>query len=103
MNTQEMLGLAAKAAGKLLVSGVTDNVKGVFTTLGWWNPLEDDGDCARMEAAIGINVMWGLHFVSVERNRRGVYESYENHPNDRTRVRRYASTRLAAEIGKDMP
>ena len=73
-----------------------------------WNPDTDDGDCARMEAALGINVEWYSDSVVVskrERHRspRVRAASYASHGGDRNAARRDASLQLAAAIGKARP
>lgn len=66
MDTREQLKLAAKAAG--YDYEYTDHTgHGEFEQhqirneqgyLVDWNPRVDDGDCARMETAIGISAEW---------------------------------------------
>jgi len=64
-----------------------------------WNPLRDDGDCARMEAHLKLNVEWCGSFVLVtdtETNAR-CSEHFVSHDDDQA-ARRIASVRVAAEI-----
>lgn len=65
-----------------------------------WNPLTDDGDCARMEAACGITVRWNetLCFAN-KASWKPQAELYADHNNDRNAARRRASTRAAAALG----
>lgn len=65
-----------------------------------WNPKHDDGDCARMEAQLGINVSWdtdcaeATHWPMVE------YANFKDHNGDKNAARRAASLAVAAEIGR---
>lgn len=61
-----------------------------------WAPLTDDGDEARLEAALGLDVVWASDHVMV-----GDYEceSYSSHNGDKQKARRRAGVRAAAEIG----
>lgn len=113
MSDREMLELAAKAAGLNLQDWrFVDNLcyTGLVlyfneeTTINRWNPLEDDGDCARMECALELGINISDFNVTVT-GKGGVYvdEYYKHHYGDKDKARRYASTRLAAEIGKAMP
>lgn len=56
MTDRELLEAAARAAGKNLISGHPDDPRGVFTTLGWWNPLTDDGDALRLACKLNLRV-----------------------------------------------
>lgn len=115
MTDREMLELAAKAAGlrfawePALRADDTESLEPiVFSDTGfgeYWNPLTDDGDEARLEAALGINIQWdkasvyaahfgNMEFVTVER--------YADHGGDKQAARRLAGVRAAAEIGKSM-
>lgn len=57
-NERELLELAAKAAGHEF--GWIHDLPRIKCEYGWqtWDPLQDDGDCARMEAALDIDVEW---------------------------------------------
>lgn len=73
-----------------------------------WNPLTDDGDCARLEAALGIDVeWWGVGVIA--RKLRGlphpdivVRMLFDDRGGDRNAARRAASVAVAAEIGRQM-
>lgn len=71
-----------------------------------WNPLTDDGDLARLEAALEIDVSWISKTVTSQRLSGAVIcsvsESFSVHGNDRQKARRYASVRVAAAIGEGM-
>ncbi len=120
MTDREMLEFAAKAAG---VPGKY-NSEETCTTIGWqtvtgiyfdglhsplvdaggvWNPLDDDGDGARMEAALGIHVTWHSDGVVCGKRIWQETEMFEDHNGDKQAARRIASLRIAAEIGKAMP
>ena len=114
MNDREMLELAAKAAGYEVLANKQAQrdeigsgsaglwIKGVSTC---WNPLYDDGGCARLEAACGIAVEWHRLGVvaSVPESGERMREVFADHGGDKNRARRYASLRAAAVIGKAMP
>jgi len=100
--TREDLEMAAKAAGnpqgRMVAGG------GLYTANElYWNPAEDDGDCARMEAAVEINVRWIRWMVRVSANEYGIVDAdFADHANDKSRARRYASVKLAAAVGRGM-
>lgn len=103
MTTQterEMLELAALAAG-LRICLWRDGIPSVTRddTVSWtWHHLTDDGDEARLEAALMIDVRWWPDDVTA-----GVIsEMYVDHGFDKQKARRYAGTRAAAEIGRQM-
>jgi len=82
---QELLELAAKAAGIKIIEGSYAQGYGFLATyhVGWWNPLTDDGDAQRLSVKMGlfisneqessgsVTVAWGCdaggdHLGSVE-------------------------------------
>jgi hypothetical protein len=96
-----LLKLAAKALGCefKLIAGQPRLKRN-----GWcaWNPLKGDIDCARMEANLSITVEWN----DAEQE---VCASYNPgsficvpYGDNKQAARREASTRAAAEIGKEM-
>lgn len=100
---RETLALAAKAIGHELhfnEVGVAQLWKdGKY--LCFWEPHESDGDCARMEAALGIDIHWENVHVEVFHEDVGyATECYLDHGGDRAAARRYASTRMAAAVQK---
>jgi hypothetical protein len=114
--TREDLEMAAKAAG-LVVVGEADKmvaqpgrrhegglvVKNEFGGDSLWHPGEDDGDCARMEDAVGIDVCRFRRLVRVCVSGQGIVDAdFADHDNDRSRARRYASVKLAAAVGRAM-
>lgn len=114
---RELLELAAKAAGLT----IRDSTRWPNTVVrqitmddgspNWvrWNPRNDDGDGARLEAALGIDVEW--HNVGVRCAKlTGAWcddvvarESFDDHNGDKQAARRLASLRVAASIGRAMP
>jgi hypothetical protein len=114
---KEMLELAAKAAGMNTPRYVIDgrqlgcainegvSVESGPTSQRLWNPLTDDGDNARLEAMLGLNMIWGSRSVRVGHKiiKDGpTSERYQDHGGDRQKARRWASVRAAAEIGRAM-
>lgn len=107
MNERELLELAAKAMGIDLIwssePGWAPKLK--TNRMQSWNPHDDDGDCARMEAALGIGLEWYSDSVVVSKRERHKTPSvraasYAAHGGDRNAARRDASLQLAAAIGK---
>lgn len=88
---REQLELAAKACGEDFNS---------YLSVGW-NPLTDDGDCARMEARLGICVDWQPAYVSAMTwNKSGKVVFFKDYNGDKNAARRAASVAVAAEIGR---
>lgn len=105
---KELLELAAKAAGLELdkFSYVEKpNTPAYFTAknyVGRWNPATDDGDGARMEASLMIDVIWAYGCVAARvSGMPDSVEAYKEYPNKQA-ARRMASLRLAAEVGRRM-
>ena len=120
---KELLELAAKAMGYTLTwceeyiigDDEVDFIDMSYVVSGqpdeadWcWSPLEDDGDCARMEAELELEIYWFISCVRVESYLKDgdtdvcINEYFANHNNDKNAARRLASTRVAAEIGRAM-
>lgn len=102
---RELLEAAARAAGITHVdyTGIPyDGSHGLMLIdevgrhLFPWNPLTDDGDESRLEAALRLSVRWGHTCVVVGEFK----EHYADHSNDRQAARRRAGVRAAAEIGR---
>lgn len=113
---RELLEFAAKAVGYIddattegnahgLHKGVNEGAPNPFYVVGpdgwvYWTPLTDDGDCARLEAALLIELLW--HDGGVQAGRRkdsfAVYDDF--HKSDRNAVRRRVVVELAAQIGR---
>ena len=101
--TREDLEMAAKAAGNPQGSGITFHGADVF-----WRPHEDDGDCARMCAAVGIDRTWTRYSACASMAAESsslakpVYSMFMDHANDKCAAERYASVKLAAAVGRAM-
>ena len=107
---REQIELAAKACGLvtqyldersqwLLVEGVRTPLQGKHRW--YWNPLEDDGDCARMEAQLGIELTWFFDRVDALACDVATFVRYfKDHAGDKNAARRAASVAVAAEIGR---
>ena len=99
---REMLELAAKAAGIKLEAW--DEVMGAYGTRNrYWNPLTDDGDEARLEAALELHVEWHPMQQTVSVVKAPDVRCTEPYGKNRQAARRRAGTRAAAEIGRKMP
>lgn len=113
MNDNELLELAAKAAGATYFSGGEDwdNPRDVSETEGYlldgefWTPLTDDGDALRLAVSLSMQVVlhhdWveilvdGIQLSSVD----GCYSA----DGCMLETTRRAIVRAAAEIGRSMP
>lgn len=65
-----------------------------------WCPATDDGDCARMEAALGIEFIWNderSHVVAHSPIKK-IDVVFERYGSDKKAARRMASLRVAAAI-----
>lgn len=104
---RELLELAAKAEGREL--GYWCPTNNAFWCGEYWNPRTNDGDGARLEAALGIEVEWFdasvrcANLTGASRNDIVAREMYAEHGGDKQAARRLASLRVAAEIGKAAP
>ena len=66
-----------------------------------WDPKNDDGDCARMEVALGIELTWFFDRVdALACDVAPVVEYFADHNGDKNAARRAASVAVAAEIGR---
>lgn len=104
---RELLEWAAKAAGidyKISENGSFLRVHEANRLANvCWNPLTDDGDAMRLEAALMLNVTWSADSVEVDSDRNcGCAEFYADHKGDKQAARRRAGARAAAAIGKEM-
>ncbi len=104
---RELLELAARAAGyrtrwsdyaelPMLLDASGKDAK-------TWDPTADDGDCARLEAAVQLEFLWFTACIQVAHcEEENCVEFYTDHNNDRQAARRLASTRAASEVGRGM-
>jgi hypothetical protein len=108
-NDQELLELAAKAAGmKRPDFGAMQWGKFWVENLGFWNPLIDDGDALRLAVALGmvIDTSWngganaGNAYIDFSEPEYGYQEG--GGKVDRNAATRRAIVRAAAEIGRSM-
>ena len=112
---RELLRLAAKATGVVFdqEKSMPRFLSGAFWGLWlqikgepyegqrhYWSPHTDDGDCARMEAALGIQVAWHSDGVVCGLRWAAATEMFDDHGGDKQAARRMASLRVAAEHGK---
>lgn len=68
-----------------------------------WNPLHDDGDCARMEAQLGIELTWFFDRVdALACDVAPVVEYFKDHAGNKNAARRAASVAIAVEIWRLM-
>lgn len=107
LTDRELLQLAARAAGlevwggqwpqddMLFVAPKRPDPSGKVTGVEW-DPLTDDGDEARLESALGLNVAWDFHSVRVG----GATEFFRRQDGDGVKqaARRRAGVRAAAAI-----
>lgn len=116
MTDRELLETAAKAAGYNVTYKAKDcygkkDGNFYFGVGGYtpqcWNPLKDDGDGARLEAALGMPVHWWGNCVTVNNGAHGsgATEFFTEHGGDRQAARRKASViaaaALAAQLGRE--
>ena len=114
-DTKELLTYAAKAVGLELdeFSYVEKpNTPAYFTAknyVGRWNPATDDGDSARLRTALEMDVEWYVNgrvkvavyfYDKYERASKG--ENAADHSGDKNAALRWATLKLAAEIGRRM-
>lgn len=101
LTDKELLERAAKAAGielwheDVFANGLTEKVSdnGILC----WNPLMDDGDEARLEGTLLMNVSWGMASVTVD----SCTERYSDHYGDKQKARRYAGVRAAVSLAAE--
>ena len=113
---RELLELAAKAYGNLMVSYQGGPNGGWVRLIGHnhdlgcdvmvqWNPLTDDGDALRLAADLRLEIKPGKHKgdgCTVETQRPGIAGCTAFY-DDKAQQMRQAIVRAAAEIGKAMP
>lgn len=67
-----------------------------------WNSITNDGDGARLEGLLELNIAWMAEGVEVSttttRERITAIERFDDHANDKQAARRMATTRLAAAL-----
>lgn len=98
MSDHELLNLAAKAEGSVVV----DNGEfWIETSKGWkyWMPLDDDGDALRLAVKLGISIDMEDQSAWL-RNDNRLIEEYWGGDYDPCYLR--AIVRAASEIGREM-
>lgn len=98
----EIKELLEKAARTLLPKSSYENkafMRGWFSN---WNPATDDGDCARMEAELGIDIAWHKEWVGAISSHAAGDADYSEFGGDKQAARRMASLRVAAAIYDSM-
>lgn len=110
MEDRELMDLVAKAVGQVIVYGSPGGFGSPFMDgYGYFKPLSDDGDCARLEVELCLNVEIdesGVRSVKYLRDGMEFIESIQlacNHGGDMNSARRRASVEVAAEIGRSKP
>ena len=109
MTDQELLELAAKAAG--IDFDGHSFIKRDRYSAAVWEPLHDDGDALRLAVKLGMTIATGVVSCRVKQRKDAIEELYPVDPNNNhvpsletamPAVRR-AIVNVAAEIGKNMP
>jgi hypothetical protein len=112
MEDRELMELVAKAVGQVIVYGGSPfggQGSPFMDGYGYFRPLSDDGDCARLEVELRLNVEIdesGVRSVKYLRDGMEFIESIQlacNHGGDMNKARRWASVEVAAEIGRMKP
>lgn len=102
MTNQEMIKLAAKAAGYSLTNGSSGYREFLCKGGVEWNPLEDDGDALRLAVKLRIDVLFSPDSVECIANTGSEVEPFGivKYSQCQAADTRRAITRAAAEIGK---
>lgn len=108
MNDRELLELAAKAAGLVIVDRDDDGTLYIQSQGDWrgemWNPLTDDGDALRLAVLLGLDILQFPAFGEAQAcSQDGVADEVESTSICPYSATRRAITRAAAEIGRAMP
>jgi hypothetical protein len=101
----QSLSKAAEASGRVLHESLRackgGEVLGVFDASGMaWRPDCDDGDGARLEAELGIQVSWGSHRVvcTAQNSQHISLGYYAEHGGSRQSARRAAVLEIATRL-----
>lgn len=112
MNTdRELLELAAKAAGLVILTELqgrrdaigVDGLGLATKDKTWWNPMVDNGDCARLCATLGICTEWAGSRVICVCGGYYNYTVFADHNGDKSSAWRKAAVKVAANFGRAMP
>ena len=104
MTDQQLLGLAAKAAGiEIFIDEDEDfyRVK-ISGNRRFWNPLVDDGDALRLAVKLGLRIEINTQVLGDTLVISEFYDNVECHNGDPYAATRRAIVKAAAEIGKNM-
>ncbi len=99
MTDQELLELAAKAAGIEIQNAAFSNGPHLVGTLTRWNPLADDGDALRLAIELRLDVLMKDHYTYVLNVPGGLVQAVEKHGKDSHAATRRAIVTAAAQIG----
>ncbi len=103
MTDQEMLELAAKAAG--IEFGWIHDTPRIHAEMGWtpWNPLIDDGDALRLAVRLEIAINpWAGKTVCWHEDSKVMNHEKHDCNDDPYAATRRAIVRAAADIGRNM-
>ena len=104
----ELLDLAAKALGReCRWFGAECRLRRPDQLWELWSPLTNDGDGARLEAALLVEIIWyqtSAHAQAFDDRGtpvcQGVFEAYADHNGDKQAARRRAAVRAAAALAQ---
>ncbi len=103
MSDRELLELAAKACGYVVVldfNNSVDKSKIGIRGLGMWNPLTDDGDALRLAVKLRLDITFGTFGIYAGKTLEDTCHRVPSYDSEATRR---AIVRAAAEIGRAMP
>ena len=111
MSDRELLELAAKAAGIVVVRSrlhdplqrdmlIENSARNPDQSTGPWNPLTDAGDALRLAVKLQLEVY--IHEAATVTISANLIRAVENHEADPYAATRRAIVRAAAEIGRAM-
>jgi hypothetical protein len=102
MTDRELLELAAKAAGLIVITDAKDRGLWIAGLEDEWNPLTDDGDAFRLAVKLGIkfSIKNGATWLERVIGPGQVQWDYEQHDGDPYAATRRAIVRAAAQIGE---
>lgn len=100
MTDRELLELAAKAAGLIVITDAKDRGLWIAGLEDEWNPLTDDGDALRLAVKLDMSLVMFSIFVRVDTV--DYTDIYEEYGTDRYAATRRAIVRAAAQIGEHM-
>lgn len=104
--TRKLLENAAKAAGFTIMDVETFPPAIATAEVGYWNPLEDDGDALRLAVKLRIDVCFFDGFQEIKAEASSVHDNgsaMENYAIDMAAATRRCIVRAAAAIGEQMP